>query len=109
MLRDPLRRVLTPRGANRIDGPSPSPGIGTRRSRLPPALREGVMDSQFRVVLFWVFTSFFVLIGVSSLLVLLGYRARQVDPAFRKWALRTFIGSVTTAVASLFSLILLSE
>lgn len=67
------------------------------------------MDSQFRLVLFWVFTCFFVLIGVSSLLVLLGYRAKFVDPAFRKWALRTFIGSVTTAVVSLFSLMLLTE
>jgi hypothetical protein len=67
------------------------------------------MDGQFRLVLFWVFTCFFVAIGIMSLAVLLGFRAKYVDPSFRKWALRTFIGSVTTAIVSLFSLILLSE
>jgi hypothetical protein len=56
-----------------------------------------------REVLFYVFTGFFSLIGIFSLLALLGFVKRS-DPAFRKWAIGGFLGAVTTAVVGLFRL-----
>jgi prokaryotic YEATS domain len=48
-------------------------------------------------VLFYVILGFFVLIGLSSLLVLLGY-IPSADRSFRKWAVPGFVGAVTSAV-----------
>jgi hypothetical protein len=48
-------------------------------------------------VLFYVVLVFFVLIGVSSLLVLLGY-IKAPDRSFRKWAVPGFVAAVTSAV-----------
>ena len=59
----------------------------------------------FRDVLFWVFISFFVLIGVASLAVQLGFIQSGVSPAFRKWALASFIGAVTTAILGMFKMV----
>jgi hypothetical protein len=61
-----------------------------------------------RYILFWVFVGFFVLIGLASLLVLLGFRKKAADPGFRKWAVGGFLGSVTTAVIGLFRILWLS-
>jgi len=48
-------------------------------------------------VLFYVVLVFFVLIGVSSLLVLLGF-IHAPDRSFRKWAVPGFVAAVTSAV-----------
>jgi len=61
------------------------------------------MTNVQREVLFYVFTGFFSLIGVGSLMALLGLIKRP-DPAFRKWAIGGFLGAVTTAVVGLFRL-----
>jgi len=66
------------------------------------------MPDQFRDVLFWVFTGFFVVIGIASLLVLLGFGRGRVDAAFRKWALASFVAAVTSAVLGLFRLLFLT-
>jgi len=57
-------------------------------------------DAQ-QAVLFYVFIGFFVLIGLGSLAVLLGW-IKSADKAFRKWAVGGFIGAVTAAVVGLF-------
>jgi len=54
-------------------------------------------------ILFYVLISFFVLIGVSSLAVLLGY-VKAADKGFRKWAVTGFVGVVVTAVIGAFKL-----
>jgi hypothetical protein len=59
----------------------------------------------FRDVLFWTFTVFFILIGIVSLLSLMGY-IKGVDQAFRKWAVTGFVAAVSTAVIGLFRLLL---
>ena len=51
---------------------------------------------EMRLILFWVFLCFFVVIGVLSLLVATG--VLEADPRFRKWAVTGFIGSVVAAV-----------
>ena len=61
------------------------------------------MTNVQREVLFYIFTGFFSLIGIGSLLALLGFIKRP-DPAFRKWAVGGFVGAVTTAVIGLFRL-----
>ncbi len=61
------------------------------------------MTNVQREVLFYVFTGFFSLIGIGSLMSLLGFIKRP-DPAFRKWAVGGFLGAVTTAVIGLFRL-----
>jgi YEATS family len=61
------------------------------------------MTNLQREVLFYIFAGFFVLIGIGSLMALLGLIQRP-DPAFRKWAVGGFIGAVTTAVVGLFRL-----
>jgi pYEATS domain-containing protein involved in immunity len=60
-----------------------------------------MLTTQFQAVLFFVFIGFFVLIGLVSLVVLLGY-PRSADHRFRQWAIPGFVGSVTTAVIALF-------
>ena len=54
-----------------------------------------------RAVLFWVFTGFFVLIGIVSLMVLLGF-PKTADKQLREWALRGFIVGIATAMFGLF-------
>jgi hypothetical protein len=54
-------------------------------------------------VLFYVFTGFFVLIGVGSLLALMGF-VKGTDKAFRRWAVGGFAGAVALAVGGLFRL-----
>ena len=56
---------------------------------------------EFRDVLFWTFITFFILIGIISLLALLGI-FKRVDAGFRKWAVTGFVAAVTTAVVGLF-------
>jgi hypothetical protein len=57
--------------------------------------------SQYRDVLFVVFTGFFVLIGVASLAVLLGF-IKTADSKFRNWAITGFLAGVTTAIYGVF-------
>src|ERR1051325_11030617 len=59
-----------------------------------------------REVLFWVFISFFVLIGVASLAVQLGWI--RSEPSFRKWSLLSFFGAVTGAVVALFKIVFIA-
>lgn len=54
-------------------------------------------------LLFYVIIAFFVLIGLSSLLVLLGY-VKAPDKAFRKWAVTGFAATVTATVVWAFKL-----
>jgi hypothetical protein len=61
------------------------------------------MTSQHQDVLFFVFTGFFILIGVGSLSVLMGF-PKAADKSFRKWAVPGFAGAVTTAVIGLFKI-----
>lgn len=61
------------------------------------------MTNVQREVLFYIFAGFFSLIGIGSLMALLGFIKRP-DPAFRKWAVGGFLGAVTTAVVGLFRL-----
>ena len=42
-----------------------------------------------RAVLFWVFVSFFSIIGVVSLLAVIGIL--KTDPSFRRWAIGSFL------------------
>ena len=63
---------------------------------------------EFRDVLFWTFITFFILIGIISLLALLGI-FKRVDAGFRKWAVTGFVAAVTTAVVGLFRLIFAPE
>jgi hypothetical protein len=65
------------------------------------------MTAVQKEVLFYVFTGFFVLIGVGSLLVLSGL-IKNADRTFRKWALGGFVVAVTGAVVGLFKLSFLS-
>jgi hypothetical protein len=57
----------------------------------------------YQQVLFYVFLVFFVLIGVSSLLVLLGH-IKGADRTFRKWAVPGFIAAVTSAVIGTYKI-----
>src|SRR5947209_2001414 len=59
------------------------------------------MTTQYQAVLFFVFIGFFVLIGLVSLTVLLGY-PKSADPRLRQWAIPGFLVAVTTAVVALF-------
>lgn len=59
------------------------------------------MSVQNQQVLFFVFLGFFILIGLGSLATLLGF-VKGVYPAFRKWAVAGFVGSVTLVIVSLF-------
>jgi pYEATS domain-containing protein involved in immunity len=59
------------------------------------------MTTQYQAVLFFVFIGFFVLIGLVSLMVLLGY-PKSADPRLRQWAIPGFLVAVTTAVVTLF-------
>ncbi len=59
------------------------------------------MTTQFQAVLFFVFIGFFILIGLTSLAVLLGY-PKTADQRFRKWAIPGFVAAVTAAVIGLF-------
>ena len=54
-------------------------------------------------VLFYVLIAFFVLIGLASLFVLLGY-VKSADKTFRKWAVTGFAAVVTTAVVGAFKI-----
>ena len=60
-----------------------------------------MMNDGNQQVLFYVLVGFFVLIGVSSLLVLLGV-IKTADKGFRKWAVPGFVGAVTAAVIAAF-------
>ncbi|CBK43373.1 protein of unknown function [Nitrospira defluvii] len=53
-------------------------------------------------ILFWTFMGFFVVIGILSLLAVLGLI--KVDERFRKWAVTVFFAGVTGAVVGLFKL-----
>jgi hypothetical protein len=64
--------------------------------------------SLYQNVLFIVFTAFFILIGVASFSVLLGF-FRQADPRFRRWAIPGFFAGVTTAMFGLFRLSFLTS
>ena len=66
------------------------------------------MTSQYRDVLFFVFTGFFILIGVASLSVLLGF-PRTADERFRQWAIPGLFVGVTTAVFGLFRIFFLTS
>src|SRR5262245_62043282 len=59
-------------------------------------------------VLFYVIITFFVLIGLSSLLVVLGI-IKTPDPNFRKWAVGGCAAVVTTAVIGAFKVTLAPE
>ncbi len=61
------------------------------------------MTNQYRDVLFFVFTSFFILIGLVSISVLLGF-PKTADKKFRVWAIRGFVAGITTAIFGLFKL-----
>lgn len=52
-------------------------------------------------VLFWVFLSFFIAIGISCLLIVMGF-VKRADPAFKKWAGRGFVAAVAGVVITLF-------
>jgi hypothetical protein len=60
-----------------------------------------------RAVLFWVFVSFFSIIGVVSLLAVIGIL--KTDPSFRRWAIGSFIARVGGAVFGLFSTTFVEE
>src|SRR5258708_28166614 len=53
-----------------------------------------------RDILFWVFISFFILIGILSLLVSIGLL--KADKKFRGWAVTGFVAGVGGAVFGLF-------
>lgn len=59
------------------------------------------MSNRQRSALFWVFLVFFIGIGVASLLVALGVFP-NADPAFRKFAIGTFIAGIAGALFTLF-------
>src|SRR5712691_10055524 len=71
-----------------------------RRAARLCATREVSMDHSD--VLFWLFVSFFILIGVVSLLTVIG--ALTTDPRFRRWAVSGFIVGVAGAVFGLFKI-----
>src|SRR5262249_42879507 len=64
--------------------------------------RGSLMTNQ-RDVLFVVFTGFFILIGLVSISVLLGF-PKTADRKLREWAVRGFVVGVTTAIFGLFRL-----
>src|SRR4051812_47732838 len=53
-----------------------------------------------QTAIFYVMLVFFVLIGLASLAALLGLI--RADPAFRKWAVLGFVGSVTVTVIGVY-------
>lgn len=53
-------------------------------------------------VLFWLFVGFFLIIGILSLLAVVG--VLKTDPRFRRWAVTGFIAAVTGAVIGLFNI-----
>ncbi len=57
---------------------------------------------EYRAVLFWVFMGFFIIIGIVSLLAVVGIL--KTDPRFRKWALSGFVAAVTGAMITLFKI-----
>ncbi len=61
------------------------------------------MGSAHQDVLFFVFIGFFILIGLTSLAVLLGF-VKNADRKFRQAAVPGFVGAVTTAVIGLFKI-----
>ena len=61
---------------------------------------------EYRAVLFWVFLGFFLLIGLVSLLAILGVRT---DPRFKKWAVMGFVVEVAGAVFGLFQMTFAEE
>ena len=60
------------------------------------------MTTEHQEILFWTFMGFFVVIGIVSLLAVLGLI--RVDERFRKWAVTSFFAGVTGAVVGLFQL-----
>jgi len=60
------------------------------------------MDPIYAAVLRWVFLCFFAVIGVFSLGVAIGFFPKA-DPAFKKWAVGTFIVTLAGAVFTVFS------
>lgn len=60
------------------------------------------MTTDHQEILFWTFMGFFVVIGIVSLLAVLGLI--RVDERFRKWAVTGFFAGVTGAVLGLFQL-----
>ena len=60
------------------------------------------MTTEHQEILFWTFMGFFVVIGIVSLLAVLGLI--RVDERFRKWAVTGFFAAVTGAVVGLFQL-----
>jgi len=65
------------------------------------------MTDYQRDILFYVFTGFFVLIGVISLSVLLGF-PKGADRKLREWAVRGFVVGITTVMFGLFRLLFMS-
>src|SRR5262249_45421466 len=80
---------------------------GARRRCGDVSEQEGVMIEPNQL-LFYVIITFFVLIGLSSLLVLLGV-IKTPDKNFRKWAVGGFAAVVTTAVVGAFKITVMPE
>ncbi len=65
------------------------------------------MASTFQVVLFGVFTAFFVLIGLACLGVLLGM-FKKADPRLSAWAIPGFFAGLTAAIFGMFRVFFLT-
>src|SRR5258705_7163457 len=68
---------------------------------------EVSMASTFQVVLFVIFTTFFVLIGLACFGVLLG-KFKKADPRLSKWAIPGFFAGLTAAVFGMFRVLFLT-
>jgi hypothetical protein len=66
------------------------------------------MASEHQAVLFFVFVGFFILIGLASLSVLLGF-CKTADRRFRQWALFGFFAGVSTAIFGLFKILFITQ